>query len=799
MFFVLMSTWGISGTGLEATLGTQDSRTPTSLSNGRLLLDRYCVRCHNQRQQTAGLILDQLDLKEVGLHAEVWEKVVRKLRGGSMPPFNMPRPDQASIQALVAVIEAGLDEAATAQPEPGRTSIHRLNRTEYTNAIRDLLALNIDGDALLPSDESGFGFDNIADVLSLSPGLLERYLSAARKISRLAVGDPEMRPVSTTVSIPGAQRQNDRMNDDLPFGSRGGTAFEHYFPLTGEYILRVHLHRSVLAGVIHGFAHRENIDVWVEGKRIEQFTLGGRSPRGESELPQKHDLLADPRMADVGLETRFTASAGTRIVGVTFRKVNAAPEGLAPAEFPLRSLSFSDGNPRARMSVDAIEITGPFNARLPNNTPSRTRVFLCRPPNPHDAERCARTILENLARRAYRRPVSTADVEPLLDFYRARAQKSFDDGIQYALQRLLVSPEFLFRIQSDPVTAPQGIPYRVSDLELASRLSFFLWSSIPDDELIALASEGRLSNPSVLETQTRRMLQDQKVLALMTNFAGQWLHLRNMLTIAPDPHRFPEFNDTLREAFKRETELFIQHQLVEDRSVLELLSADYTFLNEPLANHYGIRNVYGSHFRRVALDDPTRVGLLGHASILTVTSDSTRTSPVKRGKWLLDNLLGTPPPPPPPDVPALPDNDQGNQLTSVRDRLERHRRNAACASCHATMDPLGFALENFDAIGRWRRHDAGTTIDASGALPDGTAFNGPHELNDLLQSRQEQFVNTVIEKLLTYALGRGLEYYDMPTVRAIAREAALQEYRWSSLVLGIAKSVPFQMKRNAER
>ena len=787
-----------------------------SVPEGRTLLDQYCVTCHNAGRSTAGLSLDQLDLENVGRNAQTWEKVVRKLRGGSMPPINMPRPSQQAAEAFVASLEMAIDLAAAAAPNPGRSTVHRLNRTEYTNATRDLLAVDIDADALLPADESGFGFDNIADVLSLSPGLLERYLSAARKVSRLAVGDPAMRPAVTTISISGAQLQNDRMSEDLPFGSRGGTAFRHYFPLDGEYALRIHLHRSVLAGTIHGFARREQIDVRVDGERIELFAVGGRLTRAAAavvdalagvsgvsrvesgvaatRLTRAQAVLADPRTADAGLETRFRVRAGTHVVGVTFRKTNAAPEGLGPADLPVRSVSFSDGNRNARMSIDKIDITGPYDATLPDDTPSRERIFVCRPTGAADAEPCARTILAHIARRAYRRPVSDPDIEPLLGFYRARAEQSFDAGIHYALQRLLVSPEFLFRIQADPVDLPQGVAYRLSDVALASQLSFFLWSSIPDDELLDLAEAGRLSTPAVLEEQVRRMLGDPRAKALVTNFTGQWLHLRNMQAVTPDPHRFPEFNDTLRDAFRRETELFFEHQISEDHSVMELLTADYTFVNETLARHYGIPNIYGSHFRRVMLDDPSRAGLLGHASILTVTSDSTRTSPVKRGKWLLDNLLGTPPPP---DVPALPDVDAGDRPTSVRERLEQHRRNPACASCHTTMDPLGFALENFDAVGHWRQEEAGTPVDASGALPDGTTFSGPIELRELLKQRQTQFVGTVIEKLLTYALGRGIEFHDMPAVRTIARQAAANDYRWSALVLGVVKSVPFQMKRSA--
>ena len=684
---------------------------------------------------------------------------------------------------------------------PSTDSIARNTRTR--SAI--CWIWRIDGRSLLPADESGHGFDTIADLLSVSPGLLERYLSAATKISRRAIGDLAQRPVIETYSVRPTLVQDDRMSDTLPFGTRGGIAIRHHFPVDGEYVIKIRLQRTWM-DEIRGLAEPHQLEVRLDRARLELFTIGGKyaDPAPDYRLRQEQGPAADDALArlqyemtaDAGLEVRFAATAGPRLVGVAFQQDALAPEGVLRQRPSVSSFAFrgiKDTDP----GVDTVQIVGPYNATAPGDTPSRQRIFVCEPTGPEDEERCATEILATLARRAYRRPVTDADVETLLGFYRAAGRtKGFESGIGLALERLLVDPDFLFRVEQDPDTAVPGTPFPVSDVALASRLSFFLWSSIPDDELLGLAERGRLRDPAVLEAQVHRMLADRRSTALARNFAGQWLYVRNMRLVFPDPEAFPEFDDNLREAFQRETELFFQSILHEDRSVLDLLRADHTFLNERLARHYGVPNIYGSHFRRVTTGE-ARGGLLGQGSILTVTSYAHRTSPVVRGKWLLENILGAPPPPPPADVPALQENDESGEARSVRARMEQHRRSPICASCHARMDPLGFALENFDAIGRWREtSDAGTVIDASGTLPDGTTFTGPVEFREALLNEpyRGQFATTVTRKLLTYALGRGLEQFDAPAVRAITREAAPSDYRWSSLVLGIVKSVPFQMR-----
>jgi hypothetical protein len=763
------------------------------------MLNRYCVGCHSEALKTGGLVLEKVDLEHVGDRADLWEKVVRKLRSGSMPPAGVRRPDRATYHAVISQLETSLDEAAARKPNPGRPAVHRLNRAEYTNVIRDLLAIDIDGRALLPSDDSSYGFDNVADVLTLSPTLLDRYMSAARKISRLAVGDPAMRPFVETYALPRNLVQQVRVSDELPFRSRGGTVIRHHFPVDGQYTIKVSLQRTVNTPVIRGLANREQLDVRLDGARLKLFQVGGECV-GSSEPrcikpPGLVQASEYERTADANLIIRFPAKAGTRTVGISFvKRTAAAPEGPGPVRLPAGSSSDAfDQN--AEMGVDSLQIEGPFDVTGAGDTPSRRAIFICQPARAQDEAPCAKQILSNLARRAYRRPVTDQDLQTLLKFYRLGSKRGFDAGIELALERLLVSPEFLMRVEQDPQGAPPDVPYRISDLELASRLSFFLWSSIPDDELLETAIQGRLRNPDVLEQQVRRMLRDGRSKALVTNFAGQWLYLRNLPVLAPDPELFPDFDRNLRDAFQRETELFLESQLREDRSVVELLSADYTFVNERLAKFYGIPNVYGTHFRRVTLPDDRRAGLLGQASILMVTSYSTRTSPVVRGKWLLENILGSPPPPPPPNVPPLKENGEGGeQPTSVRARLEEHRKNPVCASCHAPMDPLGFALENFDAIGRWRTTEANTPIDASGAFPDGAKFSGPAEFRKALLGHREEFVATLTEKLLTYALGRGVEYYDMPAIRKIMRDATVDDHRWSSIILGTVRSMPFQMR-----
>ena len=790
---------GISTSEFASAPEAYASQLPVSTSEGeqyRQLLNRYCVSCHNQRLKTAGLTLDALAVENPAADAPTWEKVVRKLRSRAMPPVGRPRPSDREADALAGWLETALDRAAAIAPNPGRTTVHRLNRAEYVNAVRDLLALEVDGRALLPADNSAHGFDNVSDVLSVSPGLLDRYLAAAWKISRLAIGDPTTPSAVETYRVSPLLAQDGRMSDDFPFGSRGGVALQHRFPLDGEYLLRVRLQRNYVTDNIRGFRERQQIDVRIDGKRVELFTIGGPDTKAPEPSPR-----SDPpaRTADQALEVRVPVKAGTRRVVVTFVETPSLTEGLRPARYPIASFAHvtDDASP---MAVDHVQIVGPLSLAGPGDTPSRRRVFTCHPEAGRVEEPCARQIAEQLARRAYRRTVTGGELDKLMGFFQAgRREGSFDNGVQWMLERLLVDPNFLFRIERDPPNAGPGKPYKLGDFELASRLSFFLWSSIPDDELLDLAERGQLGEAGTLERQVRRMLADARSDALVANFAGQWLFLRNLRGVAPDSTIFPEFDDNLRDALQQETELFLKDQLREDRSVRELLTANYTFLNERLARHYDVPNVHGSQFRRVTMADDRRSGLLGHGSVLTVTSYAHRTSPVLRGKWLLENFLGAPPPPPPPDVPALKENDKGVTPSSVRERLEAHRRNSVCAACHAAMDPLGFALENFDATGRWRTtSEGGTAIDSAGALPDGTAFTGPAELRQVLVKRFPEFVTTMTEKLLTYALGRSLEHFDAPTVRQIVRNSADSDYRWSSLILGIVSSTPFQLRSARE-
>ena len=759
----------------------------------RAVLNRYCVTCHNQELKTAGLMLDNLDVENISEGAELWEKVLGKLRAGAMPPAGMPRPDKPTADALVAWLETELARKATAKPNPGRPAIQRLNRAEYTNAIRDLLEVDIDGASLLPADDVSYGFDNIGDVLSVSTMLMERYLSAARKVAQLAIGDSTMR--SDTYDVHRFLVQKDRISEDLPFGSRGGMAIRHFFPLDGDYVIKIHLRRDFSGEEILGIDEPHQLDVRLDGTRIKLFKVGGEQDTPGSDAEK--DPVEYRRRGDRGLEVRFPAEAGKRLVGVTFVQETTVPEGIFQPRLAGIETKYWRDNP---ISVTRVTISGPYDFKGRGETPSRRRIFLCRPTGSEDEEACAKKILSALARRAFRRPVTEVDVRTLLSLYKqVQSSQGFEAGIGMALRAILVSPEFLFRIERDPAGVAPDTAYRVSDLELASRLSFFLWSSIPDDQLLDLAATGKLKDPVVLEEQVRRMLGNSRSQALVDNFAGQWLYLRNMRLVTPEQSVFPTFDENLRHAFQRETELFFESMLREDRSVMDLLTADYTFVNERLARHYQIPNIYGSHFRRVTLSDEHRKGLLGQGSILTVTSYANRTSPVLRGKWLLENMLGTPPPPPPPNVPALKDRGEDGEALSVRERMEQHRADPACASCHEVMDPLGFALENFDGIGRWRiTSEANTPIDASGVLPDGTQFEGPVGLRGLLVSRRQQFVMTVTERLLTYALGRGVENYDAPAVRKIIQEAAPSDYRWSSIIMGIVKSVPFQMRRSPE-
>jgi len=735
----------------------------------------YCYGCHAVPNAPGGVNLLALDESNLGKDPVVWEKVLRKIRMREMPPAGAAQPDAATYDAIASFIENERERSAELDPNPGRPALHRLNRAEYANAVRDLLALEIDATELLPADDIGYGFDNIGDVLTVSPLLLERYLSAASKVSRGAIGDTSMPVQFQTYTVPHGLAQVDRMNDSMPFGSRGGSSFRHHFPVDGEYVISVKLQTGRFDQIM-GLERDRRLDVRIDGERLGRFTVAANARAG-----QIHGAEGGP---DSHLEVRMPVKAGTRTISATFLKDTVLPEGIV---LPDREQAFFEG-------VGSISVAGPYNAAGPGATPSRERIFICRPASASEERPCAEKIIAGLTRRAYRRPVGDDDLPQLLRLYDDGAKRGgFEAGIQLALQKILVSPEFIFRVELDPEGAQPGSIHRVSDIELASRLSFFLWSSIPDDELLAVAERGELKNQAVLEQQVTRMLSDPRSRSLVTNFAGQWLFLRNIARIQPDPAAFPNFDDNLRDALRQETELLIESMLRDDRNVGELLDADYTFVNQRLAEHYGIAGIYGSDFRRVPVTDERRRGLLGHASILTVTSYPNRTAPTVRGKWVLEQLLGTPPPPPPPNVPTLAEN-AGKEGMSMRERMEVHRTNPACAACHRIMDPMGFALENFDGLGRWRDTEGAVRIDASGSLPDGTIFNGPGELREVLLSKKDMFVETFTERLLTYALGRGVEPYDQPVVRKIAREAKANDQRWSSIILGIVKSVPFQMR-----
>ena len=760
----------------------------------RAVLDRYCVTCHNSRATTSatasGVVLDRADLKHLAENPELWEKVARKLRTGAMPPENAPRPDQATHDALVGFIESRLDRAATERPNPGRSSVHRLNRAEYANAIRDLLALDVDAAALLPPDDSADGFDNIADVLSLSPALLERYLSSAAKISALAVGSSKITANSETYKVRGDMSQVEHI-EGTPLGTRGGTAVLHTFPLDGEYVIRVKLVETNL-GTIRGLQDENQLEIAVGGQRVLLAPVGGRDDYMMSSINATDAVNA----LYTRLQTRVAVRAGQRAVTAAFLKPASTLGPIRLQDFLYSTIVATDhfGLPH----IEYMTISGPFNAGDAADTPSRQRIFICRPARATEERACATAILSKLARRAYRRPVTDSDMSGLLRFYdEGRKTSSFEAGIEMALRAMLASPKFVFRAERDPAGIAAGGVYTLSDLELASRLSFFIWSSIPDDELLSLAEARRLHEPNTLTRQIQRMLADPKSEALITNFAGQWLHIRNLRSATPDKNDFPNFDHTLRQAFERELELFVGSIIREKRSVLELLTADYTFVNERLALHYGIPNIFGSHFRRVSGLDETRRGLLGKGGILLVTSHADRTSPVVRGKWILDNLVGSPPPPPPAEVPPLPETTGAKPLT-MRARMEQHRANPACASCHKLMDPLGLALENFDAVGAWRTEDNGQKVDTSGQLADGTKIEGVRGLRNALLKQPEVLVTTVTEKLLTYALGRGLEPEDMPVVRAIVRQAEREDYRFVSLIEGVVKSTPFRMRKAEE-
>ena len=768
---------------------------PSGVSTEGATLTRYCVGCHNEKTAQGKLVLSTLELENVASHPETWELVVRKLRARAMPPAGRPRPSEAAYDALITRLETSLDRAAASNPDPGRTdTFRRLNRTEYANVIRDLLDLEIDVSALLPSDDSSHGFDNIS-VGGLSPTLLERYLSAAQKISRLAVGTPVRSAGAETVVLPPDLTQEDHF-DGQPFGTRAGTSVKHTFPADGEYQFELRMTRD-RNELIEGLREPHEIEVSVDGVRLKMFTLTPPARGAEDDMPPEY---SKEQAADSGLNFRAPVKGGPHRVSVAFIK---RPGALVETERQPYHASFnSDRSPRTQPALYSVSIAGPFNPSGIGDTPSRKRIFSCRPAKPAGEAACARTILSTLARRAYRRPVTGGEIDTLLGFYKqGHADGGFDHGVEMALRALLTSPGFLFRIEQEPERIAGRPPgrdklYRITDLDLASRLSFFLWSSIPDEELLDAAARGKLKDPAVLEQQVRRMLADKRAEALVNNFAAQWLYLRNLETARPDSRLFPDFDDNLRQAFRRETEMLFESVMKEDRSVLDLLRADYTFVNQRLAKHYGINNIYGSHFRRVELGkDHVRGGLLGQGSILTVTSYPNRTSPVLRGKWILENLLGTPVPPPPEAVPPLPENSPGAKVLTFRERIVQHRANPACASCHQLMDPVGLSTENFDAIGRWRTSEDGSPIDASGGLPDGSTFEGAIGLRTAVLNRPDLFVTTMTEKLLTYALGRGLEPYDASAVRGVTRTARANDYRFSSVVLGIVNSTPFRMRR----
>ena len=722
-----------------------------SASADKQFLTKYCQGCHNDKLKTGGFSLDHMDPAQAGSKAETWERVIRKVRAGMMPPAGLPRPDRATMDAFVARLETSLDKYAALHPNPGNVGLHRLNRAEYGNAVRDLLAVDVDVTTLLPSDDSNEGFDNNADALGVSPALLERYVGAATKISRLAVGDPATAASTNTWRVPGDLSQTAHI-EGLPFGTRGGMLFSYTFPLDAEYGFKVRA-RSAGIGVGAG-GEPVPLEITLDGARIDP---------GKSATDFRLKIPAGPHTIGVALPAHNTAGVDD-VYG-----------------------TYADN-----AGVTNVAINGPINPTGPGDTPSRRKIFVCHPAAGEDETVCAKKILSSLAAKAFRRPVRDGDLETLLGFYQeGKNSGGFEQGIESAVARVLIDPWFIYRFEKEPAATVSGGVYAVSDIELASRLSFFLWSSIPDDELMRLAQQNKLHDSQVLAQQTRRMLADPKASALATNFAGQWLYLRELKSARPETR---EFNDNLRQAFRRETELFFDSIVREDHNVVDLLNANYTFVDERLAKHYGIPGVYGSRFRRVTLPDESRRGLLGQSSILLVTSVATRTSPVARGKWVLENVLGTSAPLPPPNVPALPEAESSGKVLSVREKMEAHRSNPVCAACHKIMDPIGFSLENFDLTGKWRAKDGDAPIDASSQLVDGTKLSGPASLREALLSRSDVFVSTVTEKLMTYALGRGLKYYDMPAVRAITRDARSHDDRFSSIVLGIVRSAPFQMK-----
>jgi hypothetical protein len=778
----------VANAGFQAT-GQRPQPVVSHVSTDAFL-QQHCSTCHNDRSRTAGFTLSGLDAAHIGRDAEAWEKILHKLRTGQMPPAGRPRPDPAALRATMISVSTALDRAAAGRADFTPTGIHRLNRAEYANAVRDVLALEIDARSLLLPDEADEGFDNVAASLTVSPSHLERYLAAARDISRLAVGDESLARVASTATykVPKLLEQDTRIGEDLPFGSRGGLAVRHTFPHDGEYVFKVRLRRQVYDYII-GMGSAQQLDIRVDGARVTRFTVGGEAPGTPGPLTWNGEIVGETswelymHAADAPLEVRTRVTAGPHLVSASFVDSPWEPEGVAqplPVDFGRGSDEQYDGY----AAVDALTIHGPYQAGVVSDTPSRRTIFVCQPRDAANERTCATRIMSTLARRAYRRPATPAEIDTLLTFYEAaRRDRGFEAGIQAAIERMLVSFHFLFRIDSEP------------HLDLASRLSFLLWSSVPDDELLTLAERGRLQNPQVLTGQVRRMLQSPKSSALVENFAGQWLGLRKAATVLPDPNVFPEFDENLRAAFLKETSLLVERQLRDDRSIVDLIRADYSYLNERLAEHYGVPDVSGERFRKVSFEGSARGGLLGQGTMLMLTSYPDRTAPVLRGVWILENLLGMPPPPPPPNIPNLEPTDGEGRARSMREQMEVHRRNPACSVCHVRMDPLGFAMENFDAIGRWRTESAGRPVDASAVFADGTPLDGVGGVRSFVLKHQENYVHTFVEKLLTYALGRRVDYRDQPAVRKIVREAAAANYTWSSIILGVVQSAPFQFRR----
>jgi mono/diheme cytochrome c family protein len=777
----------ITATGMAlAALVLQSAAAPQKADDPGLVLNKYCVTCHSDKAKTGGLSLEHANLTDIPKGAETWEKVIRKVRAGMMPPPGMPRPDKPALDSFAGYFETSLDRAAAAKPNPGRLAMHRLNRAEYANAIRDLLALDVDSAALLPPDDESSGFDNIADVLKMSPSLMERYLSASWNISRMAVGNTEIGTSTQTYRVRPDLSQDQHI-DGLPLGTRGGMLVKHTFPLDGEYSIKVRLWRNTF-DLMRGMEDPHDIEIAMDGSRLQLVTVGGKDDFNRmAENPGTFGTDLDARMT-----VRIPVKAGVHtLTATTILKSHATRDDLIK---PFLRTTVDGLDIMGDPSVDRMTIEGPFVQTGPGETPSRRKIFICKPASAADEQACATKILSSLARMAYRRPADQPTMNTLMDFYkRGRAKGSFESGIESALQFVLASPAFLFRIEPDPTGIVPNTAYRIDDYALASRLSFFLWSTIPDDQLLTLAGQGKLKDPAILEQQVKRMLADKRSNAMIANFAEQWLYLRNLKTSSPDLQEFPDFDDNLRSAMKEETTLFFDSIMREDRSVVDLLNADYTFVNERLARHYGIPGIYGSQFRRVTVPSEARRGILGQASILTVTSYPNRTSPVERGKWILTNLLGVPPAPPPPGVPPLKESYTDKPQT-LRERMEQHRKDPVCAGCHKVMDPIGFSLENFDATGHWRTNDEGAKIDPTGTLFNGAALDGVNGLRRELVSRPEVFVGVMTEKMMTYALGRGVEYYDMPAVRKVVQDAGKTNYKFSSIVLGVVKSAPFQMK-----